>query len=59
MREAKIKCPHCGETVIVRDAGDASALSAEQERKIWAAADAMFAAVEDGFRKIGKLWPSR
>ena len=48
-KEAHIKCPHCGGGFIVRQVdGD---LSSEQRRKIWAAADEAFKAIDTAMDK--------
>lgn len=59
MKIAHIKCPHCGEEITVRQV-DGYEVSQENERKIWAAADEMFKAMDTGFRKIfhPSLWRS-
>lgn len=56
VRIAKVSCPHCGKEVIVRDKG--TKVSDENARKIFSAADEMFAAMDRGFKKIfdRKLW---
>lgn len=57
-KEAKIKCPHCGGRITVRQSDD---LKPENVAKIWEAADEMFKAMDAGFRKVfdPKLWRSK
>lgn len=45
-RKATIKCPHCGEPIVVRDA------SRSGDAKIWAAFDGVFKAVDVAFDKM-------
>jgi hypothetical protein len=59
MRLARINCPHCGKSVVVRDAGSAE-LDPAAVDKIFEATDSMFKAVEENFKKIFslRLWKS-
>ena len=55
MKQARINCPKCGAHITVRDAAD---IAPENQRKIFAAADAMFKSLDEHFKKIfdRKLW---
>lgn len=48
-KQAKIKCPHCGESIIVRtDSGEAPPILDD----IWEAADELWKSVDQGFKKV-------
>lgn len=49
-KQAKIKCPHCGESIIIRQSEGQS--SAEQVSVTWGAVDETFKAMEEGFKKV-------
>lgn len=57
MKQAHIKCPHCGGQITVRQS-DSKDIAPENLEKIWAAADEMFKAMDAGFRKVfnPSLW---
>lgn len=48
MKQAKIKCPHCGKPITVRQA----APSASEIEKVWAAMDEMFEMMDAQMRKL-------
>jgi DNA-directed RNA polymerase subunit RPC12/RpoP len=50
-RRAKIKCPHCGQMIIVRDKPKNAA--------IWKAVDKAFAAVDRAFEEVDRLFRSK
>jgi hypothetical protein len=51
MKQASIKCPHCGSRFTVRQV-DVDEIPPEQVAKMWAAADAGFKAMDEVFRKF-------
>ena len=57
MKQARIKCPHCGSQFIVRqsETGD---MPPERLGKLWAATDEAFKAMDAAFAKIfhPSLW---
>lgn len=48
MRQAKIKCPHCGSSITVRQA-DGNDLEPERVSMIWKASDEMWQAMDRMF----------
>lgn len=57
MKQARIKCPHCGEQITVRQT-DANAIAPENVARIWAMTTEMNRIFDNYFRKIfdPKLW---
>lgn len=60
MKQAQIKCPHCGTQITVRQTADGvgGGISTDNQSKIFAAADRMFKAMDKHFNEIfdPKLW---
>lgn len=54
-KQAKIKCPHCGEPITIRQLDKVAAAEFEAAVKpIWDAADNVWKAMDDAFKKIFK-----
>lgn len=58
MRIAKIKCPHCGGDVTVRDTGTVRVviLSEAQSRQIWKAFDEACSAMDKAWDRLDRLF---
>lgn len=56
VKQAKIKCPHCGGAIIVRQSG--GNIPPDKAEKIWAAADEAFKMMDAAMHKVfhPKLW---
>jgi len=55
LRTTKIKCPHCGKPITIREQSD---ISPENQEEIFKEADSMFASMNEHFKRIfnPKLW---
>lgn len=51
--QAKIKCPHCHKEITVRQK------MPFDTDKLWAAVDEMFENMNDGFKKINRIWRTK
>lgn len=58
MKQASINCPHCGESIIVRDATPREKAAAEKAEKIFEEVETLFCDVRKGFKRIfhPSLW---
>lgn len=55
MKQASVRCPHCGASFTVRQINQ-NDLSAEQVSKIWKAFDEVSHTMDKAFAKLREVW---